>query len=179
MITREKFMAHFLIVRLATHKNIDDLCKNMDFVLKQAIDDSNRIFNLIYTNSMEYTTQVQKAIVAEATALKAFLHKDEAANLDIETFDPTLPHGCVYGQAFGECHSVRAGHALKKCAVPYSTKINEFVEPETDAHFESRKKFVVGHDDVYSILEFAAFNDDTFRHKVIPFLKGEKDILEF
>lgn len=136
--------------------------------------------NLLNKNKiMTYTQQDKEAIIKEATTLKVLLHKEERENLNIETFDPSLPHGCIYGQATGECHSLRARHLLQKAAVPYSVKIDEYVPTANEAHFESRKKFIVGHEDVYSIMEFAAFNDDNFRHHVIPFLKGDTDTLEF
>jgi hypothetical protein len=104
--------------------------------------------------------------------------KEQISNLNIETFNPDLPHGCIYGQLGGLCHSDEAKTLLNDCAVPYSDKINEYV-PATEDHFNNRKEFVAGQEDTYSVLEFAAYNVPDFRKHLIAYLKSEAPTLIF
>lgn len=124
------------------------------------------------------TDELKAAILKEATLLKENCSVAELAALNLENFDPTLPDGCVHGQMHGACHSERAIELLNLSAVPYSTKIDEYVAP-TEENFDKRKPFVVGHDDVYSVLEFFMFNDETIRAEVLAFLQGETDTIAF
>lgn len=128
---------------------------------------------------LTYTPEIREAITKEADALKSHLTTAEKTNLDHKTFDPTVSHGCVYGQVTGGCHSTRAKHLLQKCAVPYSHKIDEYVPAEENSHFEDRKLFKMGIDDTYSHLEFAMFNDAELREEVISYLKSEVPSLDF
>lgn len=127
---------------------------------------------------MSKLTDLQAAALKEATLLKQHCTPEELQALNLEDFDPTLPHGCLHGQMHGECHSPRAVELLNLCAQPYSTHIDR-VTPPTEDSFDNRKPFVVGHDDVYSHLEFVMFNDESVRPTVIAFLKGETDTLDF
>lgn len=125
-----------------------------------------------------YTQIVKDAINKEVNAIKEHSTEKERENLNLAIFNPKLPEGCLYGQLFGGCHSHRAKHMLNLCAVPYSSKINEHVEP-TEKDFHQRRLFQVGHHDTYSIVEFAIFNDASIRPNIIGFLKSEATEFKF
>jgi hypothetical protein len=132
-------------------------------------------------------TVLEKLVVEEATKLKQFATKEELDNLDYEYLDGNDFNNCIYGQMTDCCNSKRAYTLIQQCcervyeageADTFSGKLNGKPKELDNAftrtlHYVSPiEKFLYKHkEDI--------FIDSPKIEKLVQFLKGEIDVLNF
>lgn len=110
-------------------------------------------------------------VCTELSNLKKHITAEEAANLNIETFNGRNKNSCVYGQLTGNCCTKRAVELLNTCAKPFSGHTYRVEEPEA--------VFVRGlfRLNPYSHLEFLVYNNGKWNAEILAYLKGETETL--
>lgn len=132
--------------------------------------------------------QLKEDVRKEAEALRVHATKEERERLDFARFNPRREDGCIYGQACGCCHSVRAVTLIQLCTPRYFkdegfTKIKyegfegvqKRVNGETVENFiKDRSNKVVGH---FSAIEAYILLPEAQNESLISFLRGETETL--
>lgn len=132
---------------------------------------------------MTYTfDQLKDDVRKEAEALRVHATKEERANLDLETFNPSYTSECIYGQMCEGCRSERAIDLIKKCCISF---INNCGFKPRSGDFDWNDVYTTS-DQVHkretvsylSAIEAYILLPEARNANLISYLRGETDNLE-
>ena len=114
-------------------------------------------------------------VIDEADKLKQHATAEELARLDLP-IRSNDPYRCIYGLLARGCTTDRAIELLRLCAIPYSSNLQDFVEPTETFEPKSRTERI-GRIDVFSAIEFYIFRRFSKKAPLVKYLKGEHETL--